>query len=151
MFPALRVAWLVVPQPLAARFRCQAELSHCNVPTLWQQTLADFINDGHFWRHLKKCAPATRCAGSGWSRRCRRRVFRWYRSPAGSIGDGGEGDDREQARRCQRAGLAVQALSDWRMLSRGEGGLLMSFTNITSAVMAREVVGELKQALASVE
>ncbi len=38
-----------------------------------------------------------------------------------------KGDDREQARRCQRAGLAVQALSDWRMLSRGEGGLLMSF------------------------
>lgn len=84
MFPALRVAWLVVPLPLAARFRRQAELSHCNVPTLWQQTLADFINEGHFWRHLKKCAPATCCAGSGWSRRCRRRVFRWYRSPAGS-------------------------------------------------------------------
>lgn len=44
MFPALRVAWLV-PLPLAARFRRQAELSHC-VPTLWQQTLADFINEG---------------------------------------------------------------------------------------------------------
>ncbi len=26
----------------------------CSVPTLWQQTLADFIHEGHFWRHLKK-------------------------------------------------------------------------------------------------
>ncbi|WP_164513173.1 MocR-like pyridoxine biosynthesis transcription factor PdxR [Klebsiella aerogenes] len=152
MFPALRVAWLVVPLPLAARFRRQAELSHCNVPTLWQQTLADFINEGHFWRHLKKM-----CASYVLRRQ-------WLESALQAQGfqvvpqSGGiqlvmavKGDDREQARRCQRAGLAVQALSDWRMLSRGEGGLLMSFTNITSAVMAREVVGELKQALASVE
>lgn len=152
MFPALRVAWLVVPLPLAARFRRQAELSHCNVPTLWQQTLADFINEGHFWRHLKKM-----CASYALRRQ-------WLESALQAQGfqvvpqSGGihlvmavKGNDREQARRCQRAGLAVQALSDWRMLSRGEGGLLMSFTNITSAVMAREVVGELKQALASGE
>ena len=33
----------------------------CSVPVLWQQTLADFIRDGHFWRHLKD-APALRQA-----------------------------------------------------------------------------------------
>lgn len=53
-FPALRAAWLVVPEPLVAQFRQQAALMSCSVPTLWQQTLADFIREGHFWRHLKK-------------------------------------------------------------------------------------------------
>lgn len=54
MFPALRTAWLVVPTPLVARFHQTAERQSCTVPTLWQQTLADFIQQGHFWRHLKK-------------------------------------------------------------------------------------------------
>lgn len=54
LFPALRAAWLVVPEPLVAQFREQALLMCCSVPTLWQQTLADFIREGHFWRHLKK-------------------------------------------------------------------------------------------------
>ncbi|KJT87239.1 Helicase Type III restriction, partial [Salmonella enterica subsp. enterica serovar Heidelberg str. 76-0300] len=35
-------------------FRQQASLMPCSVPLLWQHTLADFIRDGHFWRHLKK-------------------------------------------------------------------------------------------------
>ena len=152
MFPALRVAWLVVPLPLAARFRRQAELSHCNVPTLWQQTLADFINEGHFWRHLKKMRASYALRRQWLESALQAQGFQVVPQSGGiQLVMAVKGDDREQARRCQRAGLAVQALSDWRILSRGEGGVLMSFTNITSAVMAREVVGELKQALASVE
>lgn len=59
------------------------------------------------------------------------------------------GDDRQLALRGRQAGLAIQALSDWRMDSRGEGALLMSFTNLTSAEMAGEVVRKLTRALAS--
>ncbi|STV87121.1 transcriptional regulator [Klebsiella michiganensis] len=44
LFPALRAAWLVVPEPLVAPFREQAALMCCSVPTLWQQTLADFYS-----------------------------------------------------------------------------------------------------------
>ena len=57
------------------------------------------------------------------------------------------GDDRLLAQRARRAGLAVQALSDWRMESRGDGGLIMSFTNLTSAEMANEAVRKLDAAL----
>ncbi len=90
MFPALRTAWLVVPTPLAARFHQTAERQPCTVPTLWQQTLADFIQQGHFWRHLKKCAPAIASADSGWSRPCRRRAFRSRRSRGHSAGHAGQ-------------------------------------------------------------
>jgi transcriptional regulator, GntR family len=58
-----------------------------------------------------------------------------------------EGDDRELAQKGRRAGLAVQALSDWRLESRGAGGLLMSFTNISSLAMAQQQARMLYQAI----
>lgn len=47
-----------------------------------------------------------------------------------------EGDDKAQVAKANQAGLAVQALSRWRIASTGKGGILLSFTNITSAEMA---------------
>ncbi|MBW5979732.1 hypothetical protein CGB73_11060 [Klebsiella sp. 11263] len=133
---------------LVAQFREQAALMSCSVPTLWQQTLADFIREGHFWRHLKKMRASY----------AQRRL--WLESALRAQGftvvpqAGGiqmvvrvAGDDRLLAQRARRAGLAVQALSDWRMESRGDGGLIMSFTNLTSAEMANEAVRKLDAAL----
>ncbi len=57
------------------------------------------------------------------------------------------GDDRLQARRARDAGLAVQAVNDWRTNGDGTPGLIMSFTNITSQAMANEQVSALKLAL----
>ncbi|HBY5276578.1 TPA: PLP-dependent aminotransferase family protein, partial [Klebsiella pneumoniae] len=51
------------------------------------------------------------------------------------------------ARKANAAGLAVQALSDWRIRSSGEGGLLLSFTNIVNEGMARQVAQQLRKAL----
>ncbi|EMO6445923.1 PLP-dependent aminotransferase family protein [Raoultella planticola] len=152
LFPALRAAWLVVPLPQVAAFRQQAELMSCSVPTLWQQTLADFIHEGHFWRHLKKM------------RSCYAQRRQWLESALLAQGFsvvpqlGGiqlvitvNGDDRALAVKARQAGLSVQALSDWRMQSRGEGGLLASFTNLTSMAMATEAVRLLKVALFSAD
>lgn len=152
LFPALRAAWLVVPLPQVAAFRQQAELMSCSVPTLWQQTLADFIHEGHFWRHLKKM------------RTCYAQRRHWLESALLAQGFsvvpqlGGiqlvitvNGDDRALAVKARQAGLSVQALSDWRMQSRGEGGLLVSFTNLTSMAMATEAVRLLKVALFSAD
>jgi GntR family transcriptional regulator/MocR family aminotransferase len=95
LFPALRAAWLVVPEPLVAQFREQAALMCCSVPTLWQQTLADFIREGHFWRHLKKMRASYASADCGLSRRCgrrdspsclRRAGFRWWSGLPETIG-----------------------------------------------------------------
>ncbi|MFO5573857.1 aminotransferase class I/II-fold pyridoxal phosphate-dependent enzyme, partial [Klebsiella pneumoniae] len=149
MFPALRTAWLVVPTPLVARFHQTAERQSCTVPTLWQQTLADFIQQGHFWRHLKKMRAS-------YSQR-----RQWLESALQAQGFqvtpqlGGiqlvmsvSGDDRLLVRRAVVAGLAVQALSDWRIRHAGEGGLLMSFTNIRSPAMADGLARRLREAIA---
>lgn len=148
LFPALRTAWLVVPLPLVAEFRRQAQRLACPVPVLWQQTLADFMREGHFWRHLKKM-----------------RVYyaqrrRWLEEALAANGFqvveqlGGiqmvvavEGDDRAMAYQARRAGLAVQAVSDWRIANNGQAGLIMSFTNIISQKMAQQQVAALKEAI----
>ncbi|EMY1306207.1 PLP-dependent aminotransferase family protein [Salmonella enterica subsp. enterica serovar Braenderup] len=148
LFPALRTAWLVVPIKQIEHFRQQASLMPCSVPLLWQHTLADFIRDGHFWRHLKKMRQHY----------AQRRL--WIEEALAEQGfvvtlqKGGiqlvievEGDDKAQVAKANQAGLAVQALSRWRVVSSGKGGILLSFTNITSAVMAKQVAWQLRQAI----
>ncbi|MEB2704666.1 PLP-dependent aminotransferase family protein [Citrobacter koseri] len=148
LFPALRTAWLVVPLNQVARFRQLAGLMACSVPVLWQQTLADFIRDGHFWRHLKKMRQHY----------ARRRL--WMEEALREQGfavvpqEGGiqlvvavDADDRLLTTKANQAGLAVQALSRWRLKSEGRGGLLLSFTNITSAEMAKQVARQLREAI----
>lgn len=148
LFPALRTAWLVVPLPLVATFRQQAQHFACPVPLLMQQTLADFMREGHFWRHLKKMRVHY----------AQRR--RWLEEALVAHGFqvveqlGGiqllvavKGDDRAMASRARKAGLAVQAVNDWRMGSIGSAGLIMSFTNILTQEMADTQVSALKAAI----
>lgn len=148
LFPALRTAWLVVPLPLVETFRQQAQHLACPVPLLIQQTLADFMLEGHFWRHLKKMRVHY----------AQRR--RWLEEALVAHGFqvveqlGGiqllvtvAGDDREMARRARKAGLAVQAINDWRMGTFGPAGLIMSFTNIMTRQMAEAQVAALSAAI----
>lgn len=150
LFPALRCAWLVVPVNQVSRFRQQAVRMACSVPLLWQQTLADFIRDGHFWRHLKKMRQHY----------AKRR--QWTERALGEQGfhvvpqQGGiqlvitvDGDDIAPVRKANDAGLAVQALSRWRLNTSGMGGILLSFTNIASPEIARQVAKRLRQAIQS--
>ncbi|EPJ3208248.1 PLP-dependent aminotransferase family protein [Salmonella enterica subsp. enterica serovar Derby] len=148
LFPALRTAWLVVPLTQVAHFRQQAALTACSVPVLWQQTLADFMRDGHFWRHLKRMRQHY----------AQRR--QWMESALTEQGfsvvpqEGGiqlvitvAGDDNALVRKANQVGLAVQALSRWRITSTGKGGILLSFTNIRSAEMAQQAAYQLRLAL----
>lgn len=139
MFPALRTAWLVVPVQTIERFKQQARYFPCTAPTLVQQTLADFLQGGHFWRHLKKM------------RQCyaQRRV--WLETALHEQGLavkkqlGGiqmvidtHSDDKELVLRANKAGLAVDALSDWRIQHAGPGGILLGFTHVSSFKMAQD-------------
>ncbi|MBJ9257204.1 PLP-dependent aminotransferase family protein [Citrobacter amalonaticus] len=150
LFPALRCAWLVVPVNQVSRFRQQAVRMACSVPLLWQQTLADFIRDGHFWRHLKKMRQHY----------AQRR--QWTERALGEQGfhvvpqQGGiqlvitvDGDDIAPVRKANEAGLAVQALSRWRLNTSGMGGIVLSFTNIASPEIACQVATRLRQAIQS--
>ena len=54
LFPALRLGYLVLPKPILPIFLKAKELVDRGAPTLTQAAVADFINEGHFERHLKR-------------------------------------------------------------------------------------------------
>ncbi len=54
LFPSLRLGWLVVPAPLRRPFLHAQALADTGSATLEQLALADFIEDGHLERHVRR-------------------------------------------------------------------------------------------------
>jgi GntR family transcriptional regulator/MocR family aminotransferase len=54
MFPALRLGYLVVPERLLPAFEVMRRYSDFCPPSLTQATMADFIGEGHFERHIRR-------------------------------------------------------------------------------------------------
>jgi GntR family transcriptional regulator/MocR family aminotransferase len=54
LFPALRLGYLVVPEPLVEVFSTAKAIADRGCPTLAQATLAEFISEGHFGRHIRR-------------------------------------------------------------------------------------------------
>ena len=53
MFPALRLGYLILPPSLVELFRATQSLADHLAPSIEQSTLAEFIEDGHFSRHVR--------------------------------------------------------------------------------------------------
>ena len=148
MFPALRTAWLVVPLTQVEHFRQQAALTACSVSVLWQQTLADFMQDGHFWRHLKRMRQNYALRRQWMENALSEQGFNVIPQEGGiQLVITVDGDDVALVRKANQAGLAVQALSRWRITSAGKGGILLSFTNISSVEMAQQAAYQLRMSL----
>jgi len=54
LFPALRMGYIVVPPALREPFLAVRAASDLGPPHLYQAALADFLNEGHFARHVRK-------------------------------------------------------------------------------------------------
>ncbi len=54
MFPALKIGCLVVPHDLIEIFTVTRAVSGTHSPLIDQATLAEFINEGHFGRHMRR-------------------------------------------------------------------------------------------------
>ncbi|MBV8895857.1 MAG: PLP-dependent aminotransferase family protein [Acidobacteriaceae bacterium] len=54
LFPALRVGYMVVPAELVDRFIAVRAASDVFAPTLYQAVLTEFIEKGHFARHIRR-------------------------------------------------------------------------------------------------
>ena len=65
LFPALRLAYLVLPDALVDAFAAALALTCRHVATPSQRVLAAFIAEGHFARHLRRmrllCAERADC------------------------------------------------------------------------------------------
>lgn len=54
LFPAMRLGFLVVPEPMRERIAAALSVTGQFAPLLAQAALADFMNEGHFARHLRR-------------------------------------------------------------------------------------------------
>ena len=54
LFPSSRVGYVVIPPDLIGRFRAMRAASDLCAPHLYQAVLADFMEQGHYARHIRK-------------------------------------------------------------------------------------------------
>ncbi|HWZ98390.1 MAG TPA: PLP-dependent aminotransferase family protein [Candidatus Dormibacteraeota bacterium] len=54
LFPSLRLAYLVVPEALVDRFTAAKSITTRHAPLLDQAVLCEFIENGHFARHIRR-------------------------------------------------------------------------------------------------
>jgi len=54
LFPALRLGYLIVPEDLVERFAAVKSILNRHAPLLEQTVLCEFIEAGHFGRHLRR-------------------------------------------------------------------------------------------------
>lgn len=152
--PGLRLAYLVAPLSQVERFQQAAHYSGGPGSILTQATVADFMEQGYFARHLRKMR-ALYAQRRAYLVQALQQILGerlQVQSQAGGIhvlaNLRESEDDRPLAKAAQEHGLAVQALSDWQISPAVHKGLLMGFANISDQGMADEWVERLSLAIA---
>ncbi|WP_315384926.1 PLP-dependent aminotransferase family protein [Microvirgula aerodenitrificans] len=152
LFPGLRLAYLVVPESQIARFRETASVLHGHGAILHQATVADFMAQGHFARHLKTMRSLyaerrgylldalTQVFGDALYVPPRRGGIHLLAHPRTGC------SDRTLATLANAEGLAVEALSAWGRLDTSPEGLLLGFTNLATAGQALGLCRRLEKA-----
>lgn len=151
LYPGLRLAYLVVPSEQVEAFSLQAEHLHNHCPQLLQASVAAFLDEGHFARHLNKMrglyARRRRWLVDALQQQFGERLAIDLQAGGMHLVIGlGAGDDVKLARRAQTLGLAVQPLSRWYQ-GPARQGLLLCFTNIVSAEQASLLTLRLAQGI----
>jgi GntR family transcriptional regulator/MocR family aminotransferase len=139
LFPSLRLGYLIVPGDLVDTF--VAALSHAAYccPLVEQAVLADFINDGHFSRHIRRMRKLYQEKQEALVRSAQkelRGVLEIKQARAGMhlIGWLPEKmNDQVVSRRAARAGVDVRPLSFYSIETTQRPGLLMGYTGISLA------------------
>ncbi|MFK3910229.1 PLP-dependent aminotransferase family protein [Pseudomonas monteilii] len=152
LFPGLRLAYLVVPSAFVTRFDETAACHGGPGSLVPQATVAAFMEQGHFARHLRtmRAVYATRRADlvDALDRTFGARLH--IQAQAGGLHVTAYLKTLEAdvtlAHQAQAQGLAVQALSQWYMGQPRQTGLLMGFTNLVSPEQTARAVECLERA-----
>ena len=145
MFPALRVAYAVVPGDLVDPVAAARAATDGAVPALTQAALADFVADGHLAAHLRHMRGVYRERRDALLDACARRLGDRLRLGPAHTGlhDAGwlaaDTDDRVVARRATERGLDVPPLSRYFAAGGGPPGLVLHFAAASPATLRRGV------------
>ena len=142
IMPSIRTSYIVAPLETVDRFLETAEITETSHPLLTQKILTKFINEGHFYRHLKKMRILYQ-ARRKFVLKALEKVFPDVFSLDAT--DGGmqiiaylknSTDDKGLAKVWQENGLLVYPLSNWYSGNKKKFGLVIGFTNIHSEIEA---------------
>jgi len=139
--PALRIGWLVVPEPLVERLSAMKVLLDDLSPTLEQLALAQLLERGHYQRHIRRTRGVYR------ARRDRLAVALAEHFPERSVFGVAAGlsvvldlpshtNDRVLERLASTAGVRVEALSRYAIQDRGRRGLVIGYGRVHEAAVA---------------
>jgi GntR family transcriptional regulator/MocR family aminotransferase len=137
VFPALRLGYLVVPPELVDTIaRVQADVDHL-APTLEQAALADFIEEGHFTRHLRRMRSAYRERQDALLSAAARELAGVMRVEPADAGMHAIGwlipesvDDREISRRALVRGIEAPSLTSYCIKAKLPPALLLGFASV---------------------
>ena len=153
LFPALRLAYLVVPPEQVRRFEDSCQTFSSAGPALTQAIVSDFMNEGHFARHIQRMrrlyAERRRIAADGLAAVLGRHL-RIDPQPGGMhlvLRMKGHHTDRALAARMLADGMAALALSHRTVLPHAASALLLGFTNIDTPQRARELGQRIRKLL----
>ncbi|RJT39177.1 PLP-dependent aminotransferase family protein [Rahnella woolbedingensis] len=164
MFPALRCGYVVVPESLVEKIEAYCPLRICGTPPLLQSSIAEFIEQGHFYRHLKRMrqlyALRRGFLEQALTAQFSAEILRVNQQVGGiqlSASLNKNLDDALIAKNAREQGLAVQALSDWQVERRERGdvlrpnGLLMGFPNIGTQEQANQLAARLEEVISKTQ
>jgi GntR family transcriptional regulator/MocR family aminotransferase len=147
MFPAMRLGYLVVPEGLVDGFIAARRLLDLGPPFLTQATMADFMAEGHFERHVRRMREIYRARRTLLVQLLRRdlagllevdapdagmNVLAWL--PPGT-------SDRRVAMALGRRGIDVTPLSIFTVRRSLRPGLLLGFSGMRESELRRGVLG----------
>lgn len=146
MMPAMRIGYLVMPQETVVRFSELGEILETGLPLLPQKILAQFLSEGHFYRHLKKMRILYQ--------QRRRIMFEAIETSFPGLfefelTDGGMHivaflqrgiQDNALAALWRQHELYVRPLSNWYAQTQKRYGLVIGYTNIRSFEQAQQIL-----------
>ena len=142
IMPSIRTSYIVVPASTVTSFIENAEIFETSQPLLQQKILASFIQEGHFYKHLKKMRTLYQQRRKFVSNALLKvfpEVFKLESTDGGMqiIAYLEKGtDDVGLAEVWQKNSLLVYPLSKWFSGKKKKFGLVIGFTNITSEEQA---------------
>jgi GntR family transcriptional regulator/MocR family aminotransferase len=154
LFPALRLAYLVLPERLVEPFAAAHSLTARHAPILSQAILADFIGEGHFGRHIRRMRMLYAERAMALQAALGRHMSGPLDVPPITAGLDTPAfftaprDDRAIAKAALAIGIETRPLSDFWLQARGRAGLQLGF----ACVGVREIqagVAQLGRLIAS--
>ncbi|MEM7346388.1 MAG: PLP-dependent aminotransferase family protein [Chloroflexota bacterium] len=141
LFPALRLGYVVVPPDLIEAFSAALALTNRCHSWLDQAVLTDFMNDGHFARHLRRMRTLYDERRLALIEGMQAQLTDWLAIEATEAGMHLVGrfapgvDDQAVSRQLVEIGVDAPALSNYALTPLGRGGLMLGYAGTDVATI----------------